>query len=342
DDVLAFQKTPHNWVLKAKLQIDSREFEAAETSLREALRLDPRYGPAANLIFAIRAGRDGRGVPEQMRPTDDAVKVVADRAMVLAGQQRPGQARALLEELYRKAPDNRTVMLRLVQMYEATKSVDKATSLLKQAIARSPDDEVLKRMLKTLTASQDDRIAMRMADLDKISDEFRRALAKADFSRQLGKQEDFLKYLQAATALKPDDAAVVSRQFQHVLAKSDWKAAEGYVEKAKRLNLDRCGGALFAAQLAQARQEYPKAIEHFQVALKTRSELKVARVLLGDCYLRVGEVDKAGQEYGRAIRDDPAYGLAAKGLARVAELKGDLADHARWITRAHQLMPWDD
>ena len=341
DDVLAFQKTPHNWVLKARLQIDSREFEAAETSLREALRLDPRYGPAANLIFAIRAGRDGRGVPEQMRPTDDAMKVVADRAMVLAGQQKPEQGIALLEELHRKAPDNRTVILRLVEMYEATKSVDKAASLLKQAIAKNPDDEILKRMLKTLTASQDDRIAMRMADIDKMPDEFRRALARADFSRQLGKQEDFLKYLQAAAALKPDDAEVVSRQFQHVLAKSDWKTAEGYVEKAKRLNLDRCGGALFAAQLTHARQEYPKAIEHLRAALKTRSELKLARVLLGECYLRVGEVDKAEQEYDRAIRDDPAYGPAAKGLARVAELKGNLPDHARWITRAHQLMPWD-
>lgn len=342
DRILRLHRNPTTLVLKASLLADYHQYDKAKETLRDALRTDPEHAEARNLLLALEATERQGPLPPALKPTRRAVRLILNRAagMMLAGQRQ--QALNLLQELYKKAPTDRLVVARLVSTCLAVGAANKAKAVLQQAIKVQPENaDSFRSMLQGIEATPRQRLKMRMAEAEKIQDKLKRALAKAAICATGQEWEQCLKHLKDADAINPKDARVIVQMFRYGLSTRNWKVAEDYAAKAKTTNLDGCGGKLFAADLAQARQNFSKAIDLLEEALKDRPDLKRARVMLGWCYLRTENVQQAAAAFAAAARDDPGYAPAIIGMAKVTQIQGKWAEHAEWVNKAHLLAPAD-
>ncbi|MCE5326993.1 MAG: tetratricopeptide repeat protein [Planctomycetaceae bacterium] len=342
DEMLKAEPNNAQWLIaKAKIEMDSRQPKEARVSLESALRSDPGNAEARNLLQAILAGSEGRGLPSTFDPSDRAVAYVLERVRTLASDQKPLDAQALLEQLYQKAPANRMVLARLFEAYMFNGQADKARQLLQNAIAADPKDESLKTTLKLVDAPAADRFAAQMAMLDKETNEFQKNLAKADLCQSAGNKADWEKYLKAADAAKPNSPEVMGRRFQVAIGDSDWKTAEDIAAKAKASNADGLNGLRFLGDLARVRNQNDQAISCYSDALKLQPNNLALRDYLGQCYLRTNQIDKAQAEFERCVKDDPAFSSAIKSLAQIAQARGSIDEFVRLVTRLHELIPED-
>ena len=340
DRILRLQRNPTTLVLKAILSAEYRQYDRAKEALRDALRIDPQHAEARNLLLAL-VGAERQGpLPAALKPTQRAVRLILNHAagMMLAGQRQ--QAVNLLEKLHKKAPTDRLVVARLVNTYLAVGAADKAKAVLQKAIKAQPENaDSFRSMLQAIDATPKQRFEMQIAEAEKIQDKLKRALVKAAICATRQKWQQCLKHLKDAEAINPKDARVIAQMFRYGLITRNWKVAEDCAAKAKTTNLDGCGGKLFAADLAEARQNFSKAIDLLKAALKDRPDLKRARVMLGQCYLRTENVQQAAATFAAAVRDDPGYAPAVIGMARVTQIQGKWDEHAEWINKAHLLAP---
>ncbi|MCE5279123.1 MAG: tetratricopeptide repeat protein [Planctomycetaceae bacterium] len=342
DEVLKADPNNVQWLIqKAKIQMDTKRQKEARVSLEGALRIDPANSEARNLLQAILAGSEGRGLPASFEPSDRAVAYVLERVRTLNADQKPLEAQTLLEQLYQKAPANRMVLARLYDVYMFNRQSDKARQLLQNAIAADPKDESLKTALRLIDAPVSERFASQMVMLDKVTDEFQKNLAKADLSQNAGNKADWEKYLKAADAAKPGSVEVLGRQFQAATATGDLAAAEGIAAKAKASNADGLNGLRFLGDLARLRDQYDQAISCYVDALKLQPNNLVLRDYLGQCYLKTNQVDKGWAEFDRCVKDDPAFASAIKSLAMIAQARGNIDEFSRRIERLHELTPDD-
>ncbi len=341
DRILRLRRNAGTLVLKATLLIEYRQYDRAKENLRDALRIEPRHRQARNLLMALMATDEGGPLPEALEPTQRVVKLIINRtAEMMLVQERRKQAVRFLEELYKKTPTNQTVIRRLVNTYLAMGTPDEAKKVLQQAIVAQPDKaEAFTSMLENIGITPQQRFETQMAKAEKIEDKLQSALAKAAISAAARDAKGWLRYLDEAAAIAPTDARVVVQRFRYGLAAKNWKIVEDCVAKAKAANLDGCGGKLYAADLAIAREEIPQAIAELKAALKVKPGMKRSRVMLGQCYLRIRDVLQAREAFEAVARDDPGYASAAVGMARITEIQGKWSEHADWVNRARRLAP---
>ncbi len=343
DRVLRVRKTASALMLKAGLLIEYRQYDKAKKVLREALRIDPRHVTARNLLMALLAADRGGPLPDDLVATQRTVSLLLNRAaemMLLPDQRRQGVE--LLEELYKKAPTDELVISRLVNVYLAQGQADKAKAIIEAAIKAQPDRaDRFKAMLKGIGATPQQRFDGEIAEKDRIEDKLQRALAKATICATAKKEELWLKYLKEAEAIAPKDARVIAQMFRYGLSTKNWKITEDCVAKAKAANLDGCGGRLYAADVAIAKEDFAEAVAELKAALKARPDMRRTRVKLGQCYLRLKQLDKASEAFAAVARDDPGYAPAAIGMAMVAEAQGKWPEHTEWVKRAYRLAPTD-
>ncbi len=341
DRILRLRRNAATLVLKAALLAEYRQYDNAKDVLRDALRVDPRHAEARNLLLALLAADRGGPLPEALEPTRRAVRLLLNRAaeMMLLPEKRE-QGVELLEELYKKAPKDRLVIGRLVNTYLSQGQADKAKAVLEAAIKAQPEmAESFKSMIGRIGIAPEQRVRLLMADADKIEDKLKKALAKASISASAQQADRWLEYLRQAEAIDPKDGRVIAQMFRYGLTLKKWKIAEDCAAKAKAANLDGCGGKLYAADLAIARKDIPRAITELVAALEDRPGMRRSRVMLGQCYLRSNKVDEAREAFATVARDDPGYAPAAIGMAMVTQIQGKLPEHTEWVIRAYRLAP---
>ena len=331
-------------LLKIKLLMRYRDYENAERWVNGVLKLEPDNEEALNVQAALRAvrGEDPK-LPEGVKPDPQTLSLLLNRATAMWLDGQRDDAIKYVEKLRKVAPENRQIFSRLFSMYRAVNRIDDAEKLVQDAIKARPDDKTLvarKKLLRETDPNTQYSILM------SIADEYtppQRELEKAAVALSFGKQDDYVKYLDEAYKIDPNNIGVVERLMSYAIAKNDWDKAEQCVKRAAESNLDGCNGKLYRMRLDTARKNYDAVIDTGLEILKKDPNRKDARCLLGQAYLRKHFFEQAYESFKIVHDNDPAYPAALVGLVAATSPSGlnRESEYRAYVRAAHRLVPGD-
>ncbi len=156
--------------------------------------------------------------------------------------------------------------------------------------------------------------------------------------KHAGRDEEALRQLQLALALKPDyaDAWVeVGNLFSD--RGEVGEAAQAYAQSL-RFNPALEGAHYNLGNLAQGRGAWQEAVAYYREALRLNPAFAQAHNNLGQAYEALGRSDQALAEYRQALAADPGLAQAWYNLAVVLERDGQTAEAASAYGRCRELL----
>ncbi|HDZ21026.1 hypothetical protein LCGC14_0017650 [marine sediment metagenome] len=327
----------------ARIQIHYRENDRAERLLRRLLEIDPDNSEAKHwlMLIKIRKGQIER-LPPGGKPPVTVVVFLLNQAETKWFQGQRRDALELAEHLYERVPENMAVVRQLLAMYTQLGRKDEGRALLQKAIETHPDRPELKVQLSILSLPNEEaRREARLKLAEEMEDPYRRAAAKAAVYLVADDVDKYVHWLQKSLELAPerDRPRLVERLFLAAMRREDWSLAEQCVDMARHENMDRVGGRLFSAQLDIQRGNVDDAVRKLDDVLDERPDLRPARMLLGDCYYRKGEMALAAREFQLVFDADRGFSPAAIQMIRVTKSSQDWDAWKRWVENAYRLAP---
>ncbi|MGA2265330.1 MAG: tetratricopeptide repeat protein [Phycisphaerae bacterium] len=330
---------------RAQLEARYRNFDEAQRYLDQVLRADPNNAEAKSLRASLGALQGETSLESVLAAKEVPPRVLAAlvaRAQAMWVKDERTEAISLLERLHAKVPDSDVVRQSLLTCYVGMEDLAKVKALLAEIKAAHPEQSASLDLQEKFISEKDRakryQLALQLADLNN-TDPVKRDLDKAIYASRYGDPEGQGKYLQDAFRLKADDPVVVDRLMSYALIKQDWKLAGDCVQAAKKANLDQADGKISSARLAMAKGEFAGAIESLTQVVAKNPDAKVAWIMLGDCYLQTGDMDKAEKAFMTMAKADPSYLPALVAMAMITERQNRMAEHAGWIERAYRLDP---
>ncbi|MCP4356433.1 MAG: tetratricopeptide repeat protein [Chloroflexi bacterium] len=210
-------------------------------------------------------------------------------ARVYLSTGRNEEARPLLEELYKKAPDQRRYGLRLAQCYHDLDRLPDCRRLVEEIVAREethfPALDLLQGML--LLAEE--------------------------------KPEDALQFLTRAEAADPQRPGLHQRIGNAYLQMEAWSRAEDAYQKALAIDPESAA-AFHGLALAYLRQRrFEEAAEAALAAVGITYHRPAAHFHLGQALTRLGQYERAAEAYQVALSQAPGMRRAYLRLAELYE-----------------------
>lgn len=293
------------------------------------------------------------------------------QARILELEKKPEKAAEIYLSLLAKEPANERVVQLAVRLFVSLDKPEEVQKILKNARAKAPDKALFKKLElladKDLTPEQRDEKVLEL--IKSQDDELTREVALSQFYVRKGDWKTSLKHTQNARKLRPDDTALLEREFTIALQIKDWELAEKCWSEAVRINADAVNGLFYKGRLelvqgeltkaegdklaatdpAKARELRDKAREHFDAAAKALREgiedydkSSTAYAWLGAAEEGRGNLIDARDAYTVAVQLDPTNGSAHRALAKMGKLHGNVADAERHLKRAIALATKDE
>ncbi|MCS7033208.1 MAG: tetratricopeptide repeat protein, partial [Phycisphaerae bacterium] len=273
------------------------------------------------------------------------------KARIAYAGQLYAEAVALLEQVYKERPDDRTAVALLARSYQKNRQTDVAIRTLEDFIQRHPDSPGLRVVLEELRGKTGAELdATRREDILKIPDPVLRNLSLHEFYRRRNDEEGMAAALAELVKLAPEDQRVIDVRYQTALVKRDWSTAEKLIEHITRNNLDNAGGKLARARLALARAqaetnpETRKLLE--QAAIDSAADLVAARGDFAEAWIALalaqqhaGKLEDAVNSYNQALNRQFQNQAALEGLIRCTYLLRRKDDCRRYIDQARKVYP---
>lgn len=326
--------------------------------------------------------RDGRmdeadRVAKKVSQGDKEFNWPVEKSRVLIGQGKVNEAEQLLLGVLEQTPGERTASIYLVDLYNRQNKVSQAREVLKAALAKSPDDDGLKRLDTVMRVSDPEERAEKLREMSvtmqEASMESALSAAKEEkdpFVRAIKLMDQYLRRDDLAEAQKWLDEAVKldanranDMNFRFALIKGDWERAKKCVDLARNEDLDRVGGLLYDARLANAqgweqinKNQADQAGVFFDQSVRAAEQVvdKLAndaesRALLGEGYWWLDRRSEAATQIARAISLNPSNMYALR--ARCVELWDRISSggsgseianmFSQNLQQAYAQMPWD-
>lgn len=264
------------------------------------------------------------------------------QARLLLLQQQYEQSESKLKELLAQRPDDLAIIRTLLQVYTSTNRMAEARAYVKELRQRDPNNREYQRIELTLAQGEGDSQQDNIKKfLEEEPDPFSRAMSLADFYARKEKYDDAVKHLDEAEQLRPENQAVIERQFRLSLLTKNWDRAEKYAIKSGHLNTDGTEGKLVQGRLALAKGEYQRAIDLMTLGLDKYPTDSMGWTYLAEAYGKAGRPSEAKGVLIRALEIDPTNGLANRDLAVIAINEGDEAATEKYLKAAARVLPND-
>ena len=177
----------------ARLHVDYREYDRAQSILKDVLRQEPDNELALSMVAALECltGKSGR-IPPTVRKLDSyAAALFLRRSRQLWLDGDPEAAIVLTSDLLAREPRSVPAILQLIQWYKQRKDTAKAQALLQQALATFRDKPEVQRQLAMLLETDPAKLlAYQLRLAEEISDPVGKALLKAVIYLSFGKKEE--------------------------------------------------------------------------------------------------------------------------------------------------------
>ncbi len=333
--------SPNTLMAIVKLHIESRSYTEAQRLLNVILEKDTSEKTLSlKAALEIVTGRSNR-IPAEMRELDSlAMKLFLRRGQQLWLEGESEAAIRLVADVLDREPKHLGAMMQLIRWHMLRNEVTEAKAIFDHAGKVFKDKPaVQKQLLMLIETNRGKLLAQQLEMASKMTDPVRRALLTASIYRSFGMEKKQIEYLKQAEVKDPRNKTVIRQMFEYSLNKEDWKSAQKYADAAVEVNIDYVGGRMFRARLAAVRRKYDEAIRLTHEALEIRPRFSHGYSFLGDCYLAVGKIEQAREQYSKAYTQNPSNLQALLGMIRVNEITGKYDEAARWIKLAYKFAP---
>lgn len=297
--------------------------------------------PLERLVELVRA-RDGSidALRARLTTTADAAGPHRFAALVLLGrlEERAGQgstARAFYERALPLEPRRIEARLALARVELADGHLDRAATLLEEAVplSRDAEREAILRQLRGLALDRSDVAAARKYQTELLRAAPQSALVRAELGRELlarGKTAEAIVELRDVVARSAGDARALGPAYRDLAraehAAGDDEAAEKSVRRASDLLRSQPGLRtevdLLGAEIARSRGRLDELLARWE---KEPFDAPRAR-LLARLYEEQGRFDEARAAYRRVLERQPRDIDSRLALIRLLETAGKLAD----------------
>ena len=332
---------------RAATLIDLNREAEADPDLRTVLSLMPKH-PMARYLHALSLAKrkDYAGARDVLQDTgtalDDHMPALFLRGVVAYALNQPEQAITNLARYVERSPRNLRARKILAGAYLRTNQPGRVIDLLDSAVKTEPNDAQLQFMLGSAY--------MQRNEADRATEHFERAAEIAPdvalIRTQLG-----LSHLAQGQSREAESELEVALDLD-----KDSRQA-GFWLALVRLRTGQYDEALVAAsRLQQAMPDNPvplnimgaahvgkgdlaKAREMFGEAVRKKSDFTVARVNLAQLDLREGRIDDAKKGYADILKYDTRSAAALMGLANLALRERKTDEAQSWLMRASDANP---
>jgi tetratricopeptide (TPR) repeat protein len=346
------------WLLYGQVLLLNNERERALSVCETVLQFAPNHREALRLKAAVyeRMGRlaEAGAIHAQLTGSPAVRAIMEFRELERAGNAEKGM-QGLLAVLEQDPADPRLVAFVVRALWTLDRK-EEAASVSKRALSVKPEDEDLQKLAvftrADLTADQRDEALLQI--LESESDGFERALGLAAYFTRKDEFEEALRHVGDAERhlLERDTplakAATASQQREVLLQKmalgaqlKNEKAMAEARDAAAKFDVDGAEGKSVLGMYHLYRDETELALRAFREAVESQPTDARSLTYLGHCLLNTGRVDDAQSYFERAIRVNPNFALAHRGMGALAQRRGDQEAYDRAFEVCRRLTPDD-
>ena len=327
--------SPRIFLELAELRLEMKQLDEASAVIDRVLAADPGHTAAnllrARLLTARGQAEEAIAIYESLDEADRQ-QVLLPLAQLYAATGKEDQARAMITQRFNEAPHE---MRTLGLMLRMTSDQEQRLALIQQSRQAGGDAGMLD-LLQRQVESGESMTRQELVDqlVERQDDPVLRELTLSTLHRQAGETEQADAALARAADLDADHPQVIERQFEVALQREQWDEASRIAARAGSLDLDLAGGAFFRGRLAAAQEHYDEAIAEFRRGLSARPVYSEGWRRMGEVQMRAENFQAAGDAYERAVDQRPDNVTAIRGLAAIADTRGDHAEALRLIKQA--------
>jgi tetratricopeptide (TPR) repeat protein len=280
-------------------------------------------------------------------PTAESQALRRVRLGLLDTRTQAAEIEAELLALARDFPEDSDYVLQLAQLYRQQGKVDQAEKVMREFVARRPDDMPARLgLVQFLAQARGPEVAeetlkqfvQERPDVPQL----RQALGRR--YEATGRDAEALAIYRELAAEDPKSATGLAARRE--IAKAAFRAGE--VEEGRAAiaailedSPDDPDALVLRAGLRYDAGEYDEAIADLRVALRRRPEFQSALLLLGRVYVRSGDVTLATDTYRRLLQVSPGHPEALAELPPLLLARGDVAGASAVIEKNLELAPQD-
>jgi tetratricopeptide (TPR) repeat protein len=317
---------PEPLLALAQLELSLSRYDEALAAYKRVADIDPTNQVASKQIATIEALTSKAGEKKVEDPVTQAL-IDADRALRGDDAHIGDTAAAvrILEDAATRLDSNPRLLMQLAQLKLSMDDREGALAVLRNGLAKHPDDEALKSGLARLEASGS--VEGTLAAID-ASDrpEIEKRLARLNVLRKAGKNQEAAAELALAAKAAPDDPRVLELTFIEAISAKDLAKAASITDRAAALDADRAEGDTFRARLLLAQGKTREAAATLQRASERGNANAAVYRFLGNVQLQLNRGPDALKSYRRALELNPTDILAARTLIEALERLGQTSE----------------
>ncbi len=346
------------WTLYGQVLLFNNELDRAMAMCEQALSIDRGNRDALALKAAIyeRKGRLSEAGELHAQLTGSGVvrALLQVRELEQAGQLEEGLA--VLREVLRQNPTDRRLVTSAVRTLIKAGRFEEASDVVSKALALQPDDSVMRKLAvfarPGLTDGQRDAALLEIIESE--PDAFQRAWELAGLAVRKGELAAALTHLDEAERHllardTPMSQMATSSQHRELLVHKlrvatqlkNEAASDQVLVSAAKQNVDGAGGKSILGLYHVYREEMEPAIRALRDAVEEQPTDAESLAYLGHCLNNIGRTDDAQIYFERAVSMNPDEALAHRGLAAIAQVRGDKAAYENALAVCRRLTPDD-
>ncbi|MEK6676859.1 MAG: tetratricopeptide repeat protein, partial [Planctomycetota bacterium] len=349
---------PAFWTLYGQVLLMTNDLDGALTFAEQVLRFDPGYVDARQLKAAVYERRGKLSVAgdlhEQATGSPTVRTLLRVREFVQEGHFEEA-VRELKAALEKEPAEPRLVLAAVTQLRELNR-LEEAAQIVAKAQSVRPDDSIFKKLAvwsrPDLSADQRDEALLEIMVSEQ--DAYLRAMQIADLQFRRGKLSEALSAINeseqhllkkdsplARSATSSDHRYLLSQKLRIAAQLSDASAMDAARDSAAQHDVDGAKGKSILGLYHALRQETDLAIAAYQQAVDAQPTDSLSLMYAGHCLQIAGRVDDAQVFYERSIRANPDAALAHRGLAAIAQSRGDKETYEKSLAVCERLIPQD-
>lgn len=332
---------------RAEAQGDLKQFDAAQTDLRNALGLEPR-NIRALVDLGLVLGQSGAPAERQREPLDRALAIEPDHVLALVIRARlsaeAGHWESALEDLdraHRAAPDDELVLRRRGEAYDMLRRYDEAMADYQAVLKRDPSDRLVLADIGYLRLLTDDpQGALEAADrlLKTSPDDGPGLFIRASALGRLDRGPEAMATFETLVRWKPDNLRARTALGELYLDVDKPELAEAQGDAALKLAPKDVDALLLRGQARALRGNLKDALADDEQAVSLSPTVKpiyqrgLHRSMAGDHAGALADLRKAAEL-------EPDAAAAWLSVAEESRSLGDDATATEAVSRALKLEP---
>ena len=260
-----------------------------------------------NAIVRQKMGDGESTIFQVVETPDEKLESIDGTAQLMTDELKRywNECAEVVEKLLPTEPDNTTLLI-----YKQMLSEPEPYNIPKERIKEIEERVLSKIADPTQRAINLGVFYKKHKELDKAAEELKKILS-SDAAREEYRQHKDMNYM-----IQPQLYEIAATfLFEIALMTKDWPLIEQIVEAAQRENLDRCGGQLYTAHLAVAKEQYQDALEKLNECLKQQPVFSPALMLRSRANAALGNEHASIEDAQKAAFLNPLDVNIAKVLA---------------------------